>query len=365
MTWRERREVTLPPLAKRSDAERGLRLIGVINLSSDTFTLPTKEMRLAMAHADVASAGADPTVTALERKVADLLGKEEALLVPSGTQGTLVAVLAQAARGQGVIVESRSYLYISQGAAIADLTGIHMTPVDGHRGVIHAQHLRGAIGSDVRMLCLESPHAHAGGIPIPVALARKVCAVARRSGLRTHLDGARLFHAAVALGVPLRELAAPFDTVMVNLNKGLGAPVGGVVAGGAAFAEEARRWRKTLGGSIRQAGVLAAAGIVALDSMMDRLREDHTNARILAQGLAELQGFHVELDTVQTNMVFAEIMESNWQAPVLKERLARDGVLCRFVSPRVLRFVTHKDVSREDIETALQRIQRVMRGAQY
>ncbi len=321
-----------------------------IDLRSDTVTLPTPEMFRAMVTAELGDDvyGEDPTVRRLEELAAALVGKEAALFVPTGTMGNQVAVMTHARRGEEVIVDVGSHIYQAEVAGLAVLAGVQARPLSSRLGRLDPADVEAAIRPDdvhyprTGLLCLENTHNGAGGTVTPVEGVRQLAEVAHRQGIPVHLDGARLFNAAVALGVPAAQIAAPVDSVMFCLSKGLCAPVGSLLAGSAAFVTEARRNRKLMGGGMRQAGVLAAAGIVALQSMVDRLTDDHANARVLAEGLAALPGLYVDLETVQTNMVYAGT--ESGAADAVVAALAAAGVLINPVGPSRVRFVTHKDV---------------------
>jgi len=331
----------------------------VIDLRSDTVTLPTPEMLRAMVAADLGDDvyGEDPTVRRLEESVAARVGKEAALFVPTGTMGNQVAVMTHARRGEEVIVDVGSHIYDAEVGGLAVLAGVQARPLSSRLGRLDPADVDAAMRPDdvhyprTGLLCLENTHNGAGGTVTPVERMRRLADVAHRHEIPVHLDGARLFNAAVALGVPAAEIAAPVDSVMVCLSKGLCAPVGSVVAGSAPFVAEARRNRKLMGGGMRQAGVLAAAGIVALESMIDRLADDHENARVLGEGLAALPGLYVEMETVQTNMVYAGTEPG--EADAVVAALAAAGVLINAVGSSRVRFVTHKDVDAEAIEHAL------------
>ena len=311
-----------------------------IDLRSDTVTLPTQEMYRAMAAAELGDDvyGEDPTVNRLEELAAARVGKEAALFVPTGTMGNEVAVMTHARRGDEVIVDVGSHIYDAEVGGLAVLAGVQARPLAGRLGRLDPTAVEAAVRPDdvhfprTGLLCLEDPHNGAGGTVAPPEAIAELAEVAHRHGFPVHLDGARLFNAAVALGIPAARLAAPADSVMFCLSKGLCAPVGSMLAGSAAFIAEARRNRKLMGGGMRQAGVLAAAGIVALESMVDRLADDHVNARRLAEGLASLPGLRVDLESVQTNMVYADTGPGD--APAVVAMLAAGGVLINAVGPR-------------------------------
>jgi len=300
-----------------------------IDLRSDTVTEPTPEMWEAMANAVVGDDvyGEDPTVNHLQELSAKMLGKEAALFVPSGTMGNLAAILAHCARGDEIIIGDRSHTYLYEAGGVSALGGIHTFVVENRDdGTVPYDEIEAAIRVDndhfpiTRLICLENTHNRCGGSVLSVDYTQGVGRVAKEHGLGMHIDGARIFNAAVALDVSPAELAAPADSVTFCLSKGLCAPVGSVICGDGAFIQQARRIRKMLGGGMRQAGVLAAAGVVALESMVDRLREDHFRARRLAETLAELPGISLDYETPATNMIFLRLDDD---APISGEALVR------------------------------------------
>ena len=328
----------------------------MIDLRSDTVTRPTEEMRAAMASAEVGDDvyGEDPTVNRFEELAAERLGKEAALMVTSGTQGNLVSILAHCGRGDEYIVGRGYHSFVHEGGGAAVLGGVKPEPLEVNGdGTVSPKTIRAAIKPDddphyarTRLVALENP---IDGKALGVDYLREVTELAQDNGLATHLDGARMFNAATALGVGPDVIADAVDTVMFSLSKGLGAPVGAVVCGPEDFVDEARRWRKVVGGGWRQAGVLAAAGRYALENHVERLSDDHENARRLAEGLVDIPGVEVDLDDVETNMVFAELTVGD--VDELTEFLQQHDVL---VHPREpLRLVTHIDVSRDDVDRAL------------
>ncbi len=335
----------------------------VVDLRSDTLTTPTPEMREAMARAPVGDDvwGEDPTVQRLEALAAERMGMEAGLYVTSGTQGNLISVLAQTQPGQEVIVDLDSHIYNYEVAGAALVGGLQMRPVKTERGFLTpaqvAEVVRPAnIHLPVSALaCLENTHNRHGGTCCSPEEIEAVARAAHQHGLRVHLDGARLFNAAVALGREAREFTRPVDSVTFCLSKGLGAPVGSVVCGSADFVGRARRWRKMLGGGMRQAGVIAAAGLVALERMIDRLADDHANARALAEGLARLPRLAIDLATVQTNIVIFRVdgAEAATRAADLARGCAERKVKVHAISPTSIRCVTHKDVDADDIARAV------------
>ena len=327
-----------------------------IDLRSDTVTKPTPEMRRAMAEAEVGDDvyGEDPTVARLERTAAQLVGMEAALLVPSGTMGNEIAIRVLTERGDEVLVERRSHVARYELAGMSVLSGVMPRMVDAPGGHLTPDHVRQAVGprayyaSDVSLVVLENTHNLAGGTVLGVVEQRAVVAAARECGFRVHLDGARLWNAAVALGVAPASLTEGVDTVMVCLSKGLCAPVGSLLAASRERIERARRVRKLLGGGMRQAGVLAAAGLIALESLVPRLSEDHAHARLVGQALARVPGASVA--PVETNIVVGVL--AGRTAPDAVAALRERGVLATAMDARTLRFTTHRDVSRADCERA-------------
>jgi threonine aldolase len=349
--------------------------MGLIDLRSDTVTKPTPSMRRAMAEAEVGDDvyGEDPTVNRLQERAAEIFGKEAALFVPTGSMGNQIAVKLHTRPGQEVVIEERGHIYNYEMAAMSAVSGALARPVrsaDGS-GVLAWQDVKAAVHANdapyyvarTGLLVLENSHNFAGGAVTTRGRTEELCDGAHSLGLPVHLDGARIFNAAAALGETVAALAGPADSVMFCLSKGLGAPVGSVLLGTRAFVEEARRWRKLLGGGMRQVGVLAAAGLVALEESPPRLLEDHAHARRLAEGVAELPGFDVDPGRVQTNIVIFGV-EGTGLAPaeICARVRASHGVLCTAFGDRV-RMVTHYDVSREDIEVALEALRQVLKEA--
>jgi len=334
-----------------------------IDLRSDTVTHPTPSMRRAMFEAEVGDDVfmEDPTVRRLERMAAEAMGKEAALFVASGTMGNLVAVLAQTQRGDRVAVGSEAHVYYYEGDGQRRLAGVELVPLPnddrGGLALVLVKEALEAAGPPATLLCLENTHNRCGGAVLTAAGTAALAGVARSHGARVHLDGARIFNAAVALGVPAAELAAPADSVTFCFSKGLSAPVGSILNGSADFIGRARQVRRMVGGAMRQVGVIAAAGIVSLETMVGRLAQDHENARLLAEGLATLPGIRLDPASVQTNIVAFEL--EGWEPPDFLAALKEAGVLAVPFGPHRIRMVTHNDVSREDIEKALERIRTV------
>jgi len=345
-----------------------------IDLRSDTVTRPTEGMRRAMAEAVVGDDvfGDDPTVKQLEERMADLLGHEAALYVASGTMGNLIALLAHAGRGDEIMLGHEAHTFVYEAGGSAALGSIHPHHLPNQAdGTIRLEDIENAVrdSSDAHfprsvLVTIENTHNRCGGIALSPDYTDQVCALAHRLGLAVHLDGARLFNAAVALGVPARRLAEGADSVMVCLSKGLGAPVGSVLCGSREFIHEAHRLRKMVGGGMRQVGILAAAGLYAMDHHIERLAEDHHNAAQLIKGISEIPGLVAPqakpVETSWTNLVYfsvdgTAIDQPNLDAAVIAERLRAHGVLGIPLGKdrRQMRMVTHLDVRSEDIDTVL------------
>lgn len=333
-----------------------------IDLFSDTATRPTPQMRQAMFEAAVGDEqrGEDPTVNALEERVAALLGKERALFLPSATMANQIALKVHTQPGDEVIVEARSHIANFEAGGPGLISGVLLRAIQGQRGLFTGADVKAAARRGdshtppTVLLCVENTHNMGGGTVWPVDQLTEVCETARERGLALHLDGARLLNAAVKLGVPAHVLAAPFDTVTFCLSKGLGCPVGGLLAGDARRIERARRYKQALGGAMRQAGVIAAAGLYALERHVDRLADDHRRAHRLAEGLARLPGIEIELDRVQTNMVFFRITDTRFSPGSFVAALKERGLILSHGEGDELRAVTHLDVDDADIDRALQ-----------
>jgi threonine aldolase len=341
-----------------------------VELRSDTMTRPTPAMRKAMAEAEVGDDvfGEDPTVNRLEELAAERLNKEAALFVSSGTMANLVSQMVHCGRGDEMILGNLAHSFYYEQGGSAAVAAIHPRTVPNRPdGKISLDDLQAAIRGDnihfprTRLIALENTHNLCGGAPLEPDYIRSVADIARSRGVKLHIDGARLFNAAVALGVPARQLAAEADSVSVCLSKGLAAPVGSVVCGSAEFIHEARRARKVIGGGMRQAGVLAAAGIVALNEMVDRLVEDHVKAARLAAGLAALPGLELDPERYKTNIVYFDVVKPGLSAEDLAAALLKEGVRMLAAGPRTLRAVTHFEVTAEGIDYALEVAARVMR----
>ncbi len=341
-----------------------------VELRSDTMTRPTPAMRKAMADAEVGDDvfGEDPTVNRLEAMAAERLGKAAALFVPSGTMANLVSQMVHCGRGDEMILGHLAHSFYYEQGGSAAVAAIHPHTVPNRPdGKLPLEELEAAIRGDnihfprTRLIALENTHNLCGGAPLEPAYLRSVGDIARRHGIKLHVDGARLFNAAAALGLPARQLAAEADSVSFCLSKGLAAPVGSLVCGSREFIQAARRARKVLGGGMRQAGVLAAAGIVALNEMVDRLAEDHAHAHRLAEGLAGLSGLALDPGRFRTNIVYFDVVKPGLSAAGLVADLQKEGVRMLAAGPRTVRAVTHYEVSSKDIDYALAVAARVTR----
>lgn len=329
----------------------------IVDLRSDTLTRPTAEMRRAMVEADVGDDvyDEDPTVRALQTLAAHTLGFEAALFMPTGTMGNQVAIHVHTEPGTEVLVDDGCHVYNYELAAMAAWSGVMPRVLFSDRGRLDPDALANAIAPDIyymaraRLVVVENTHNHAGGVVMPLAHKDAILQVAKDHGLRTHLDGARVFNAAAALGVPASEVARGFDTVMFCLSKGLGAPVGSMLCGSRDTIEKSRSVRKRMGGGLRQVGVLAAAGLVALERHVDRVSEDHVRARRVARILAEHGAFELDPDAVETNIVIASVRPADRVEDILAA-LARGGIRAGAMGPGRIRFVTHLDVDDAGID---------------
>jgi len=329
--------------------------------------MPSPEMRQAMVTAPLGDDvfGDDPTTNRLMEVAAARMGKEAATFVPSGTMGNLIGIAINARSGEELIADAESHAFFYETAGAAAVCGVQIRPVPTEAGVMSPEQIAGAVRPRddphqpiTAAITFENTHNRHGGIVWPLDALRAASDEAHRQGLRVHLDGARIFNAAVALGVEAADIAACADTVTFCLSKGLACPVGSIFCGSRESVQDAKRWRKRLGGGMRQVGVLAAAGLIALDQMVDRLAEDHANARTLAEGLAELPGVRCDLSRVQTNLVFFDL--DTMAAPVFTEECARRGLLGDWSGPKRMRFVTHYGIDAEDVQSALKVCEEVL-----
>ncbi|HXK59778.1 MAG TPA: low specificity L-threonine aldolase [Acidobacteriota bacterium] len=332
----------------------------MIDLRSDTVTTPTEEMRKAMAQAEVGDDvyGEDPTVNRLQDRAAEIFGKEAGLFVPSGTMGNQVAIKLHTQPGQEVVVEERAHIFNYEMATMAAFSGCLARPVPGERGLLSWEQIEAVLSPPVYyrartgLITLENTHNMAGGRVLSAKATKDITDRAHLKGLPVHLDGARIFNAAAALGTSVRDLTEGCDSVMFCFSKGLSAPVGSMLLGTKEFIQEAWRVRKMFGGGMRQVGVLAAAALVALEQMPCRLYEDHENAKRLAEKLANIHGFRLTPEDVETNIVIAEVVGCT--STELVRRSRERGLLISAIGPHEVRFVTHKDVNRSDIDRAIQ-----------
>jgi len=339
-----------------------------IDLRSDTVTKPTPEMRAAMAAAEVGDDvfGEDPTVNQLQARVAALLGKEAALYISSGTQSNQLAIRSHTQPGQEIYCEENGHIFNYEAGAPAALSGVQVRTLPGVRGVITAAQIEAALrpadhhNPPSRLVVLENTHNRAGGAIFPYEEMEKIHALTRERGLALHLDGARLWNAHVATGIPLLEYGRLFDSISVCLSKGLGAPVGSVLVGSAEFIDRAHRFRKMWGGGMRQAGIIAAAGLYALDHHIDRLKVDHLHASALAHSFLEFPEIEVDLAATQTNIVIVELRKTGLKAHDLVVKLKEKGVLCLATAPTRVRLVTHLDIHDEDTKSACRIIEEIL-----
>jgi threonine aldolase len=340
----------------------------LVDLRSDTVTKPTPAMRKAMAEAEVGDDvfGEDPTVNRLQEKVAKILGKETAIFVPSGTMANQLSIRSHTQPGDEVIIEATSHPYNFEGGGGAALSGIQFYCLKGVRGILDASQIEEAIRPDdhhfpiTKLICLENTHNRGGGSIYPIEKMVEIYRLAKSKGLRVHLDGARLWNASVAKGIQPLEYAQWADSVSVCLSKGLGAPIGSLVAGPKPFIDRVHRFRKMFGGGMRQVGILAAAGIYALEHHIERLKEDHKNAKRLATGLKKFEEISINPEHVETNIVIFDVANTGMTAPQVTEAMKREGVLIHAFGKTQIRLVTHLDVSSEDIEIALNAFEKVL-----
>jgi threonine aldolase len=341
-----------------------------IDLRSDTVTLPTDEMRQAIFNAVLGDDvfGEDPTTNRFEKMAAELVGKQAGLLVASGTMANLISVLTHCARGEEVILGDKSHMFLNEVGSMSALGGIHPHIISNQAdGTIILDDIKTAIrGDDIhwprtRLICLENTHNRCYGAPLTPEYMESVTVLAQKHGVSVHLDGARIFNATVALGVDVREFTKSADSVAFCLSKGLSAPIGSVVCGRSDFITEARRNRKLLGGGMRQTGIIAAAGITALEKMIDRLKEDHKNAQRLAEGIANVTGLSIDVARIKTNIVYFDLTNEKLIPDDLLTRFEKRGIKILRTGPRRFRMVTHYGIRPEHIETTITAVQEVMR----
>ena len=339
----------------------------IMDFRSDTVTLPTEVMLDAMVHAPLGDDvyGDDETVNRLEALAAAVMGKEGALLVPSGTMGNLIAVMAHTTPGQEVILEESSHIYLYEVAGIARVAGVQARTLRGENGALRVEDIEAAIRIDnihfpeTGLICQENTHNMGGGVAIPLDKMAAIYSLGKARNIPLHLDGARIFNAAESLGVNVKEIAQYVDTVMFCLSKGLSAPIGSMLVGDTVFIAKARKFRKMLGGGMRQAGIIAAAGIVALEDQSKRLHEDHSNAVLLAEKLREINGVEVDLASVHSNIINVDFYDTGIRIPELVNKMRDKGILVNGRNNRLIRFVTHKDVSKDDVLEAVEVIRQI------
>jgi threonine aldolase len=339
----------------------------VVDLRSDTVTLPTEEMLEAIKAAELGDDvyGEDPTVNRLEELAAKKMGKDAALLTTSGTQANLVSVMSQSERGDEVILEAHAHMYSHEVGAFSVIGGLVPRLVAGNMGVMTPQDIEAVLRQPnihfppTRLICIENTHNYAGGTVWSPSQIKAVCEFAKTRGLNVHMDGARIFNAAVAQNIDVRELTRYVDTVMFCLSKGLSAPVGSLVVGSRSLVDRARRYRKMLGGGMRQAGIIAAPGIIAIEKMVDRLKDDHENAKLLARGLSKIDGISLDLDHIQTNIVRYDVSGLGVTAIEWAARLRDLGVKAGAQEAGRVRMVTHRGIEKEGIEYALEVAEKV------
>ena len=338
-----------------------------IDLRSDTVTKPTPEMRRAMAEAEVGDDvyGEDPTVNHLEERAAQIFGREAAIFVPTGTMGNQIAIKIHTHHGQEIICEERGHIFNYELATLAAFSGCIVRPIYGEDGALTWADIKKRIAPGIYykaqtgLISLENTHNMAGGTVYRQEAADEICDEAHKIGLPVHLDGARIFNAAASLGKPVAEITRKFDSIMFCQSKGLGAPVGSMLVGSKDFIVKARIYRKALGGGMRQTGILAAAGLIALEKMPLRLHEDHANAQLLAQGLTQIGGIKIDSKKVQTNILVFNITGTGMNTTDLSRKLAEKNVLAAGIDPENMRFATHMDVSREDCGKTLEAVRAI------
>ncbi len=359
---------TIAKSGMRRDPDDVTRVDGIVDLRSDTVTKPTAEMRRAMAEAEVGDDvyGEDPTVNRLEKRAAEMFGKEAALFVPSGCMGNLISIKVWTNPGDEVICDERSHVNLYELASMSAIAGCMPRIARGKDGILTWKEIEAAIrpkiyyDSQTALVCLENTHNMAGGTVHPTAGVDEICDRAHEAGLKVHLDGARIFNAATTLGESVGKMARKVDSVMFCLSKGLGAPVGSLIAGSKAFIEKARIYRKMFGGGMRQAGIVAAAGLIALEKSPARLHVDHENAKRLAEGIKLIPALKIDPATVQSNIVIFDCEKTGKTAVELCDALQKYDIWALDTALYSVRFVTHCDVDRAAVERALKALQEIV-----
>jgi len=336
--------------------------VNTIDLRSDTLTQPTKRMRKAMAEAEVGDDvfSEDPTINRLEKIAANKMGKEAAVFVPSGTMGNLISMLSHCNRGDEVILGDQSHIFLNEVGGLAALGGIHPHIIPNQSdGTLNLETVESKIrASDLhypptRVIALENTHNYCMGSPIKPEYMQQAVSLAKRYNLKVHVDGARIFNASVAIGVDVKDLVRGVDSVMFCLSKGLSAPVGSIVCGNKKFIDKARKWRKMVGGGMRQSGHLAASGIVALDELVDELKKDHSNAQALAQGLSILRGIDLKPALIKTNIIFFSLKHPTLSPEVFLKKLELQGIKILMIQPGVFRAVLHREISEFQVQQVI------------
>jgi threonine aldolase len=339
----------------------------LVDLRSDTVTKPSLEMRRAMMEAEVGDDvyGEDPTINKLEQRAAEIFGREASIFVPTGTMGNQIAVKLHTRPGQEIVCEERAHVWNYEMAMIAHFSGCTPRPIAGENGIITWEQVKRKIApgtyyiAQTGLVSIENTHNMAGGTVMPIDVIDEICEGAHKAKLPVHMDGARVFNAAAALGKPVSEITRSVDSVMFCLSKGLGAPVGSMLVGSREFIQQARIVRKSLGGGMRQAGILAAAGLIALEQGPKRLHEDHANAKFIAGKLAKVRGIRIDATNVQTNILVFDIRGTGMTTAEFSRRLAEKNVLANGINPELMRFVTHLDVDRAACEHAVRAIEEI------
>lgn len=337
-----------------------------IDFRSDTVTMPTKEMRMAMAEAIVGDDvyGDDPTVNELQELAAKMVGKEASLFVTSGTMGNQLAIMTHTNRGEEIIVEENCHIVQHEVGAVAVLSGVNMRTIKGENSIMNPSDVERAIREDdihyprTSLVCIEN--ALSNGMVVPLKTMQQIYEIAKKHNLPVHLDGARLFNAAAYLGVSAQEICKNTDSVTFCLSKGLCSPVGSILAGSKAYIEKAKKYRKLLGGGLRQAGILAAAGLISLKEMTKRLNEDHENALYLANKLCEIKGIKLDISKIHINMVFFDMTATGYDTDLFVKKLLEKGIKSNGSENGLMRFVTNNDVSRQDIDYAIDCIKEIL-----
>ena len=355
------------PSHSPSQSSEEVKRTHLVDLRSDTVTKPSPAMRRAMMEAEVGDDvyGEDPTINKLEQRAAEIFGREASIFVPTGTMGNQIAVNIHTHPGQEIVCEERAHIWNYEMAMIAHFSGCTPRPIAGENGIISWEQIKRKIApgtyyiAQTGLIAIENTHNMAGGTVMPTATINEICEGAHHAGLPVHMDGARVFNAATALGQPVSEITRNVDSVMFCLSKGLGAPVGSMLVGSREFIKKARMVRKSLGGGMRQAGILAAAGLIALEQGPQRLHEDHANARFVAEKLAHIRGIKIDAANVQTNILVFDITATGMTTAEFSRRLAEKNVLANGINPELMRFVTHLDVDRAACEHAVRVIEQI------